>query len=151
MKKPEIVPPQSPETGSALTPQTAKEEAKYTAEEAAVLGRIKDIINGDFFHHVTQEPVSETNKESPSAIVVRTRSFIAKIRLDKRDAQEFFTYQDEHFDDPEYAFLKDLYPGLNVNGWRVLMAELDPKKYGIAIARKEFQVRGTISQRSAKN
>lgn len=152
MKKPELVPMHEPKTEDQKKPpnQDTKNVSTYSIEESTVLGRIKDIINGDFFHHLPAEAVHESNKQSPAAIVCEVRALVAKIRVEKRDPQEFFAYQDVHFGDPHYAFLEEPYPGLNVNGWRVFMAELDPVKYGVAITRKEFQIRGTISQRSAK-
>lgn len=152
MKKPEVDSPQAPskQENSPSQKQDVRVENSYTTEELVVLGRIKDILNGDFFHHLPTEAITESNKETPTAIVNEARALIAKIRKEKRDQKEFFTYQDEHFDNPHYAFLEEEYPGLNVNGWRVLMAELNPIKYGTAIQRKDYHIYGTISQRSAK-
>lgn len=56
-------------------------------------------------------------------------------------------YQDEHFEKPTHAFLIDEYPGLNVIGWKVFMALLDPLKHGTIIQRSSGVV-ATISKRS---
>lgn len=60
---------------------------------------------------------------------------------------DLLRYQDEHFEDPTHAFLTDEYPGLNVIGWKVFMALVDPLKHGTVIQRSSG-VRATISKRS---
>lgn len=60
---------------------------------------------------------------------------------------DLLTYQDEHFEESTYEFLTDGYPGLNVNGWKVLMAIIDPLGQGRNIERSS-DVRAPISRRS---
>lgn len=63
--------------------------------------------------------------------------------------KDLLGYQDEHFEDSRCTFLAEAYPGLNVNGWKVLMAIVDPFGHGRIIERSSG-VRAPISKRSAK-
>lgn len=56
-------------------------------------------------------------------------------------------YLDQHFEDADHQFLSERYRGLNVNGWSVFMAVIDPIGYGRKIERSS-DVRVSISRRS---
>ena len=69
------------------------------------------------------------------AIVEELRNLANEIRSGKKTMEDFWTYQSEHINDSTYQFLSDIHPGLNVVGWRVIMAIIDPFTYGRDIKR----------------
>lgn len=60
--------------------------------------------------------------------VVKTK--IKDIRDRGSGSAEFLDFQLTVIDNPDYIFLQQPYPGLNTNGWGVLLAMLDPLKFG---------------------
>lgn len=109
-------------------------------------------MNGRPFQYLDKdESIPEDERDKRIKIVSSLMELVTGIRLKKADSSAFFDYQDIHFDEPDYTWLQELHPGVNVNGWRVIMALMDPLKYGENIDRPMQQVLGTITRRSAKN
>lgn len=150
----------TPPPGTDQSPQP-QEPGKHSMEEAAILGHIHELLGGheQFSAVLLNEALSDEQKARQMAIIESARMLIARIRKGENapdghalTSEDFFAYQDAHFDDPDYAFLIDLHPGLNSNGWRLLLAEMDPVKWGKSIERPmAFDVHATISKRSAKS
>jgi hypothetical protein len=110
-------------------------------------------MNGAPFHYLddTDVPTSAVDRDKTKSIVSELTDLVTDIRSKKKESSALFDFQDKHFDEPEYRWLQEYYPGLNVTGWRVFMALMDPLKYGEKIDRSQEQVLGTITKRSAKN
>jgi hypothetical protein len=135
--------PVSPPTGG---------EKLYSVEELMILAKIQVFMNGRPFQYLDKdESISEDERDKRKKIASSLKELVTDIRSKKAEASALFDYQDRHFDEPEYAWLQEEYPGLNVTGWRVIMALEDPLKYGKDIDRHEEQVFGTISKRSARS
>ena len=59
---------------------------------------------------------------------------------------DFTKFQDRVINLPDYDFLSKPYPGLNVTGWSIFYALIDPLTYGRKIHRV-FEQRGTSGKR----
>lgn len=124
----------------------------YSLEEQTVLAKIKTFMNGEPFHYLnTNASLSNAERLKRQTTVATLKQLVTDIRLKKKDENALFDYQDDHFDEADYTWLQELHPGVNVTGWRVFMILMDPVKYGQGLDHPEQQVRGTISQRSAKH
>jgi hypothetical protein len=133
-----------------ISPPTGGEKL-YSMEELIILAKMEVVMNGAPFHYLdTDTSIPEDDREKRKAIVSALTGLVTDIRSKKAESSALFDYQDRHFDEPEYKWLQEHYPGLNVNGWRVFIALIDPLKYGKDIDRAAQQVLGTISKRSAR-
>jgi len=97
----------------------------YEPEESEILTRMKNLMGGEAFH-------TETDTERLH-IIDELRVLVQKIRNNEVKPDDFFAFQDKHFDNPKYAFLSAELPGINIVGWRVFMALMDPLQYGKTI------------------
>ena len=138
------------ETKSDASPEG--EEKFYSMDEVIILTKMETFMNGKPFHFLDQETsVSEQERDRRKVIVSELTGIVTDIRLKKTEERTLFEYQDVHFDEPEYAWLQELHPGVNVSGWGVVMILMNPMTYGKNIDRPVQNVHGTITQRSAKN
>lgn len=139
----------SPDASPVSPP--AGEQKPYSVEELKILAKMELIMNGRPFQYLDKDTsISEDDREKRKAIVSELTGLVTGIRSKKTEANALFDYQDIHFDEPDYQWLQEQHPGVNVNGWRVFMALMDPLKYGENIDRSIQKVLGTITKRSAK-
>jgi len=140
----------TPDTSPALTPTV--EQKLYSMDEQMILAKMETFMNGRPFHHLDIDTsIPQADKLKRKAIVSVLTTLVTDIRLKKKEGSALFDYQDLHFEEPDYTWLQELHPGVNVNGWRVIMIRMDPLKYGQNIDHPLQNVRGTITNRSAKN
>ncbi len=133
-----------------IPPPTGGEKV-YSVEELMILAKIQVLMNGRPFQYLEKDDsISDDERGKRSKIASSLMELVADIRSKKADSSAFFDYQDIHFDEPEHAWLQELHPGVNVNGWRVIMTIMDPVKYGEKIDRPRQQVVATITKRSAR-
>lgn len=116
-------------------------------EDKAELERQRNLLHGSFAY--ISEEKEETVRIPRLAIVVELRKMADDIHDGTKMMEDFWTYQELHIDDPAYEFLSENHPGLNVAGWRVFMALIDPLAYGREI-QAAGRTRGSISRRSRK-
>ncbi len=123
----------------------------YTPEEAVVIGYMKNLMGGEPYHTMETALLPAEMKARRTMIIEEITSLTDRIRRKELTIDKFFSYQDAHLEESDYQFLSQPHPGLNVTGWRVFMACIDPLRYGKTIDRSMATVRGTISHRSAKH
>jgi len=124
----------------------------YSMDEQMILTRMETFMNSKPFRYLDIDTsIPQADKLKRKAIVSKLTALVTDIRLKNKEENALFEYQDNHFDEPDHTWLKELHPGVNVNGWRVFMILMDPFRYGQNVDRPLQQVRGTISQRSAKS
>ncbi len=133
-----------PETAPPLRAVTNGKDFIFS-EDRAELERQQNLLRGAFAY-ISDEPI-EAIRIHRLAIITDLRKMVKDIRGGTKTMNDFWTYQDTYIDDPAYGFLADFHPGLNVAGWRVVMALIVPLKYGRSIEASS-NVRGTISRRS---
>jgi hypothetical protein len=138
-------------TLSAKEASSEGEQELYSMDELMILAKMETCMNGKPFHYLNIDTtILPDDKLRRKEIISELTTLFINIRLKKKEESAFFDYQNLHFDAPDYAWLQQQHPGVNVNGWRVVMALMDPLKYGQKIDHPIQQVRATISQRSAK-
>lgn len=103
-------------------------KSSLSSEDQLELERQKNLFQGSFTYICDELEVRV--KILRLAIVAELRNMADEIRGGKKTIEAFWTYQEEHIDDPAYEFLGKIHPGLNVAGWRVFMALIDPLAYG---------------------
>ena len=139
---------------SATSPasSSAGEQKLYSMDEQMILARMETLMNGRPFHYLDIDTsIPQADKLKRKAIVSALTTLVKDIRLKKKEGSAFFDYQDLHFEEPDHAWLQQQYPGVNVTGWRVIMVLMDPLKYGQNLDHPLQNVRGTITNRSAKS
>lgn len=102
--------------------------ASLSLEDEAELERQKNLLMGAFAY-ISDEP-NATVRIPRWAIVAELRKMAEDIRGGTKTMEDFWTYQEDHINDPAYEFLGEIHPGLNFAGWRVVMALIDPLGYG---------------------
>lgn len=107
--------------------------------------RQRNLFQGAFAY-IENEP-DERIKIPRLSIVEDLRQMVRDIHAGEKTIGDFWVYQDLHIDDPGYSFLGEQHPGLNVSGWRVFMALIDPLTYGRNIQVADGS-RAPISRRS---
>ena len=135
------------ETAPKIIRIPSPEEVKrnYSGAEQEIITNITSLISGEPFHFLDTdtslpEDIRLRKKEIRSALT----TLVTDIRLKKKPESELFDYQDLHFEDSDHAWLSELHPGLNVNGWRVFMAEMNPLKFGQNIERPMAKFHSTF-------
>lgn len=121
-------------------------ESPYTAEEAAIVARIKDHIGGDIANIIHTAGEQMDNRTLPPDVLAHRRVIVQEIDTlvhliltDRNKPNKSFTteqfedYIDQHIDRPEWAFLTEKLQGLNVNGWGLFHGLLDPLVMGAKI------------------
>lgn len=114
-------------------------------EDKAELERQQNLLRGAFAY-ISDEPI-EAIRIHRLAIITDLRQMAEDIGRGTKTMNDFWTYQDIYIDDPVYGFLSEIHPGLNVAGWRVVMALIDPLTYGRAV-QGSSDIPGRISRRS---
>jgi len=109
-------------------------------------------MNGRPFHYLDIDTsIPEPERMKRKATVEKLTSLVLGIRYKVAEGSAFIDYQDNHFDEPDHAWLQEKHPGVNVTGWGVIMILMDPLKYGQGLDHPLERVHATISKRSAKN
>lgn len=129
------------------TPPHAGEFTGKTLEDQLEIVRQSNLLRGAFDYIADDSFLSPEVRERRMAIVSEVRGWVAKIHTREASLDDFFAYQDDKLDKPEFLFLGQVYPGLNVAGWRVILALIDPLKYGRSI-QSYTEITATISKRS---
>lgn len=75
-------------------------------------------------------------------ILAALRLRVDAIRNGNETIEDFLRFQESVFGSRDYTFLQDPHPGLNVNGWRILLAMADPLTYGRNIHHTELKIKG---------
>lgn len=139
--KPEVSPGSSP----------AGEQKLYSMEEQEVLVKMEIFMNGKPFHFLDIDTsIPEPERRKRKAIAEKLTSLVLGIRRKEAEGSALFDYQDIHFDEQDHTWLQEVHPGVNVNGWRVMMILMDPLKYGKGLDHPLEQVHAPISKRSGK-
>lgn len=99
----------------------------FFAEEQKELARQRVVLQNAFKYICDDLPMVKIPR---LAIVEELRNLAEEIRNGDKTINDFWAYQEDHMSDPTYQFLSDSHPGLNVVGWRVIMALIDPLRYG---------------------
>ncbi len=99
----------------------------FSLEEQEERARQNVVLQNAFTYICKDPPLVKIPR---LAIVEGLRMLAEEIRGDEKSMVDFWTYQEEHIGDPDYGFLGEIHPGLNVTGWRVMMALIDPLQYG---------------------
>jgi hypothetical protein len=147
-----VAPAKEAKFDTSARPSPAGEQKFYSMEEQLILARMEMLMNAKPFHYLDIDTlIPQADKLKKKAIVLALNTLVTDIRLKKKEGSALLEYQDIHFDEPDHAWLRELHPGVNVNGWRVFMVLMDPLRYGQNLNRPEQQVRGTITRRSAKS
>lgn len=129
------------------TPPNAGEFTGKTLEDQLELMRQSNLLRGAFDYIGDDSFLSPQVKERRMAIVSEVRGWVESIHKREASLDDFLRYQDEKLENPEFLFLGESYPGLNVAGWRVILALIDPLKYGRNI-QSFTEITATISKRS---
>lgn len=80
------------------------------------------------------------------SILMGLSAIVTEICERRGSIDDFKEFQNTVIDLPDYAFLREPYPGLNVTGWSIFFAMIDPLTYGAKIHRVVEQ-RGTSGKR----
>lgn len=115
-------------------------------EEKRELNRQYTLFGRTAFDYLNGEP-DAAKKAERFAVVSMLKQLACDIQKGEKTTEDFFTLQDTLMKNPANTFLEESYPGLNVAGWRVIMALIDPITYGTVI-QGSSDVRGPISKRS---
>lgn len=129
------------------TPPHAGEFTGKTLEDQLEIVRQSNLLRGAFDYIADDRFLSPEVRERRMAIMGEIRGWVERIHKREALLDDFLAYQDEKFENPEFRFLGEVYPGLNVAGWRVILALIDPMKYGRNI-QSYTKVTATISKRS---
>ncbi len=97
-----------------------------------------EILKGVF--HIPQY----TSDPMKVSILAGVEAVVSTICQSDKPIENFLHFQDSVINLSEYAFLSETYPGLNVNGWRIFLAKIDPLTYGRQIHRTS---KGTSGKR----
>lgn len=117
-------------------PSPEEVKRKYSEAELEIITKITSMISGESFHYLDRDTTSpEDVRVRMKEIISTLATLVTDIRLKKKPESELFDYQDLHFEDSDHAWLSELHPGLNINGWRVFMAEMSPLKFGQNVER----------------
>lgn len=129
-----------------------EKKASYTSEQIIEIARVHDLTQGAFkYLERPSQNFTEGRRVKARQIVENLKSMVEGIRVKKRTIDDFFAYQDAHYEDSDHFFLNEVQPGLTANGWMIFLAMVDPVKYGGKIQRTTVEFSGTISHRSAKS
>lgn len=99
----------------------------FSPEEQEELAR-QNVILQNAFKYICDDPPMV--KIPRLAIVGELRNLADEIREGRKTIDDFWAYQEAHIADSDHEFLGKTHPGLNVVGWRVILAFIDPLAYG---------------------
>lgn len=114
------------------------ESGTLSPEDREELDRQKELLQGVFqIPQYTSDPKKVSILAGVETVTLATCQSESPI-------EDFLHFQEGVINLHEYAFLSETYPGLNVNGWRIFLAKIDPLTYGRAIHRTS---KGTSGKR----
>lgn len=99
----------------------------FSPEEQEELARQRVVLQNAFRYICNDPPMVKIPR---LAIIEELRKLADEIGDGKKSIEDFWEYQEEHMGNPDHQFLNEGHPGLNVVGWKVILASIDPLTYG---------------------
>lgn len=99
----------------------------FSPEEQEELAR-QNVILQNAFKYICDDPPMV--KIPRLAIVGELRNLADEIHEGRKTIDDFWAYQEAHIADSDHEFLGKTHPGLNVVGWKVILAFIDPLTHG---------------------
>lgn len=99
----------------------------FSPEDQEERARQKAVLQNAFTYICNDLPMVKIPR---LAIVEELRKLVEEIREGEKTINDFWEYQEKHIQDPAHQFLTEIHPSLNVVGWRVILAFVDPLTYG---------------------
>lgn len=115
----------------------------FSPEDKEELARQNVVLQNTFKYICKDLPIVKIPR---LAIVEELRNLAEEIREGGKTIDDFWAYQEKHISDSDHQFLSEIHPGLNVVGWKVILAFIDPLTYGrdiIAMSRPYQPIRKT--------
>lgn len=122
-------------------PQTDLLEAETKRQQGFLEGALSFIRRDPF--------LTSDEKERRLLKIKELTDWTTSVKSGEKTMDQFWEFQTEKIELPDYLFLAQTVEGLIVNWWRMALAQIDALKYGPGIKNSD-QVRATISKRSAK-
>lgn len=130
----------------------------YTPEEAEIVARMWQLVNRDIYQFTRVRTLSDPRGDVPipDSTMKRRREIIDEVQAlvenilgdrNKREkhftVEDFYSFNDAHWEMPDYAFLQEQPETINVNAWRFFAGLLNPVDIGIKIGPSEAVVHAT--------
>lgn len=121
------------------TPQTDPLEAETKRQKEFFEGAIS---------FIGRDPLlTSQEKERRLLKTGELRGLIREIKSGGKTMDEFWKFQEEKENMLDYLFFAETVEGLNVNLWRLALAQINPLKFGKGVDRSH-RIKGTIGKRS---